>query len=130
MLLLILGTRARGIKTCGHILSSHENFFWLTVLPKPFSTNFYKYSVKKLVAILELTKNKQSQNKKQKTRKHIYHQIAGMFILDHYLKAIITDIHFNNKKDNQKLKHGGKEKISHDEITKDIKLVKTNISTE
>ena len=37
---------------------------------------------------------------------------------------IITGIHFNNKKDNQKLKHGGKQL----KITKDVKLVKTNIS--
>ena len=26
----------------------------------------------------------------------------------HYFENIITSIHFNNKKDNQKLKHGGK----------------------
>ena len=37
---------------------------------------------------------------------------------------IITGIHFNNKNDNQKLKHGGKQL----KITKDVKLVKTNIS--
>ena len=53
-----------------------------------------------------------------------------MFMLDHDLKDIITNIHFNNKKDNQKLKHGGNEKISHGGITKDTKLVKTNISTK
>ena len=38
-------------------------------------------------------------------------------------KNIITSIHFN-KKDNQKLKHGGKKL----KITKDVKLFKTNIS--
>ena len=96
------------------------------MLRKPISTNVCNYCVQKLVAILELTK-KQSENKKQKTKKHIYHQIAATFKLDHDLKTIITGTHFNNKKDYKKLKHGGKEKLSHGEITKDVKLVKNNI---
>ena len=82
-------------------------------------TFFHKYLQVLCAKTLEVTKNKQSQNKNQKIRKHIYHQIVGMFMLDHDLKDIITNIHFNNKKDNQKLKHGGNEKISHGGITKE-----------
>ena len=60
------------MKTFVSHLPGYQNFF---------VSNPYKYRVRKLVVILELTKNKENKNEEQKFRKHIFYQIAVIFKL-------------------------------------------------